>query len=114
MSSDRFRFNRKVVLEDSQPQPDGAGGYQQSWVALGEHWASFAAFGGKTSEQGGAAVSSQSYRISLRAAPAGSSDRPRPGQRFREGGRLFRIEAVREADASGKYLTCQCFEEVAP
>ena len=58
MSSDRFRFSRKVVLEDSQPQPDGAGGYQQSWVALGEHWASFAAFGGKTSEQGGAAVSS--------------------------------------------------------
>jgi head-tail adaptor len=32
--------------------------------------------------------------------------------RFRDGGRLYRIEAVQESDATGRWLTCFAVEEV--
>lgn len=110
----RFLLNRRLVLEDPQRLSDGAGGYSESWIPLGESWANMAPLTGRTSGQEGTSLSLQRYRITLRASPAGSVARPRPGQRFREETRLFRIETVREADPGGRYLACQCLEEVAP
>ncbi|MEM1004270.1 MAG: head-tail adaptor protein, partial [Pseudomonadota bacterium] len=43
----------------------------------------------------------------------GSSMRPAPDQRFREGARQFVIRAVAERDPRGQYLTCFADEEVA-
>ena len=51
-------------------------------------------------------------RITVRAAAVGDARRPKPGQRFREGGRLFRILAVSERDTGGRYLACMAREEV--
>ncbi|CUH87446.1 Bacteriophage head-tail adaptor [Phaeobacter sp. CECT 5382] len=114
MTTAQMRLNRKLVLEDPQRISDGSGGYSEAWTPLGEIWAQMAPLSGRTSGQEGASLSLQRYRITLRASPVVSLSRPRPGQRFREETRLFRIETVREADASGRYLACQCLEEVAP
>lgn len=106
--------SRRLVLQDPQRISDGAGGYRESWADLGVVWAELTPMTGRTSGQEGGSLSLQRYRISLRASPQGAVSRPRPGQRFRKGLRLFRIEAVSEADAKGRYLICQCIEEVAP
>jgi hypothetical protein len=92
------QLRRRLLLEDPQRLSDGAGGAQT----------------GRTAGQEGGSLSLQRYKITLRATPQGSLSRPRPGQRFRQGQRLFRIEAVSEADPGGRYLNCQCIEEVAP
>lgn len=105
---------RRLVLEDPQRLSDGAGGYSESWAPLGVVWGAFTSQSGRTSGRDGGSLSLQRYKITLRAAPQGSPARPRPGQRLRQGQRLFRIEAVSEADSLGRYLTCQCQEEVAP
>ena len=112
MSADRVRLNRKLVLEEAQRSPDGAGGMVESWVALGTLWAELRPGAGR--ERGGQFVtlSKVPYRIVVRAEPEGSPARPKPDQRFRENGRVFRILAVAEHDAAGRYLTCHAIEEV--
>ena len=108
-----YRMNRKLVLEGAERVADGAGGWDETWVQLGTLWADLRARTGR--ETGGEAVSlsSTGYRIVVRAAPFGAPSRPRPGQRFRDGARIFEITAVAEADATRRYLTCFAEEEVA-
>ena len=103
----------QLVLESPERVGDGAGGFVQTWVALGTLWVSLEARGGRGVAQTGAAVSRAAYRIVVRGAPMGAPDRPRPGQRFRDGSRLFHIEAVTERDPRARYLVCHAHEEVA-
>ncbi len=112
MRREAVRLNRKLVLEEAQRAPDGAGGQVETWVALGTVWASVSAGAGR--EQGGqlVTVSKVPYRIVVRAEPEGSPARPKPDQRFRDGGRIFRILAVAEHDAAAHYLMCHAREEV--
>lgn len=107
-------LSRALVLESAQRAADGAGGFSESWTVLGTLWAEVTARTARESGGAGGAVALASYRITVRGAPVGASNRPRPGQRFREGARLFRILGVVEADAAARYLACTCEEEVAP
>ena len=107
------RLNRALVLEEALNVPDGAGGFSQSWSSLGQIWAAVDFRSGREAGQGGGAVSLASYRITVRGAPVGSTMRPRPDQRFREGSRVFRILSVGELDVEGRYLTCVAQEEAA-
>lgn len=107
------RLTRALVLETPQRSPDGAGGYAESWAALGTLWAEVAPRRGRDTQAGGLPLAAQPARILVRAAPPGSPARPAPGQRFAEGARRWRIEAVTEADARGLYLACDVTEEVA-
>ena len=59
-----------------------------------------------------ASLSRVTYRITVRSAPPGSPARPEPDQRFVEGARVFRIQAVKEHDPGGRFLTCRAIEEV--
>ena len=102
-------LNRALVLEAPQRVADGAGGFTQSWAALGTLWAEVSFRHG--SERAGR--SRAAWRIVVRGAPEGSSMRPRVDQRFCEGGRFFRIVAVAERDPGGRYLTCLAEEEMA-
>ena len=43
----------------------------------------------------------------------GSTSRPLPDQRFREGTRVFRVLSVAERDPGSRFLICQTEEEVA-
>ena len=51
------------------------------------------------------------WRITVRGARDADPRRPRPEQRFRMGARVFRIEAVAEADPAGLWLDCIAKEE---
>lgn len=106
-------LNRRLVLEDGGRVPDGAGGFAESWVALGTVWADIRSRTGRETAGEDTSLSRTGFRIILRAAPIGAPSRPRPGQRFRDGARFFLIEAVAERDAQARYLTCYCQEEVA-
>ncbi len=106
------RLNRKLVLEEAQRAPDGAGGYTRTWTEVGEMWAAVDAGTGRERAGEFVTLSTVTYRITVRGAPQGAPSRPRPEQRFREGTRLFRILAVTEDDARGHYLICFANEEV--
>jgi len=107
------RLNRMLALEGVERAPDGAGGFSESWVALGDLWAEVTARTGRERAEAGVPVSSMSYRIVVRGAPEGAPSRPKPEQRFRDGARVFTIQAVSERDPAGRYLTCFATEEVA-
>lgn len=108
-----FRLNRKLVLEAPERISDGAGGFTTQWQPLGILWASVTARTGRETATAGAPISSMSYRITVRGAPYNAPQRPKPEQRFREGERLFVIQAVAEEDSDGRYLTCFAIEETA-
>lgn len=102
-------LSRRLVLEAPERVADGAGGYRETWVARGRLWAEIVPRGaGREVES---AVARVNHRITVRAAPEGAPSRPMPSMRFREGARLFRIEAVTEADPGGRYLLCFASEE---
>ena len=106
-------LDRRLTLEEAQNLPDGAGGFQQSWVTLGALWARLKPRLGGESGADSATLSKAAYVITVRAAPFGAPSRPRPDQRFREGARVFRILAVSDNDDRGRYLNCVAQEEVA-
>ncbi len=103
-------LNRALVLEHRVEAPDGAGGYSSSWEILGSLWAEITPGRGRAKAGVTTAVSAVPYRITVRAAPVGARSRPAPGQRFRDGGRFYRIDAVAERDASRRYLVCSAEE----
>lgn len=107
------RLNMELLLETPERIADGAGGFIETWAPLGTVWGEVTARTGRLVSGEAVAVSATGHRITLRAAPVGHSNRPRPGQRFRMGPRVFRVDAVSEADERGLYLTCQCEEELA-
>ncbi|MEE9429055.1 MAG: head-tail adaptor protein [Paracoccaceae bacterium] len=110
--SGSVHLNRKLVLEDPVRVDDGAGGHSESWTVLGTVWASVRAGTGREYASQHLTLSKVPYRIIVRAAPAGSMERPKPEQRFVEGSRVFRILAVSEHDSRGHYLMCHAREEV--
>lgn len=105
-------LNRALVLEGVVRAPDGAGGYTETWTALGTLWAEVLPGSGSDTLGEERMLSAVPYRITVRAAPQGAASRPVAGQRFREGARLFLIKAVTERDPRGRYLTCFAREEV--
>ena len=106
------RLNRRLTLENPERVPDDAGGYVETWTALGVVWAEVIARTGREMVVSGAAVSSVPYRVVVRGAPVGHPERPRPEQRFRDGGRVFHIRSVAEHDPQGRFLLCMADEEV--
>lgn len=106
------QLTRKLVLETPATASDGAGGFIESWQPLGTVWAEIKTGTGRERAGAFTTVSRMAFRITVRAAPVGSDQRPRPDQRFREGTRLYRIVAVSERDPQGLYLICFANEEV--
>ncbi len=106
------KLNRALVLEEVLRTPDGAGGFTEAWSALGTLWAEILPGSGSDALGEERMLSAVPYRITVRGTPQGSRSRPRAGQRFREGMRLFLIQAVTERDQLGRHLTCFAREEV--
>lgn len=107
------RLNRALVLEERGTAPDGAGGFVETWIPLGTLWADVQLRSGRATGGQDAALGLTACRIFVRAAALGAPSRPRPGQRFREGTRVFAIQAVAEAGADGRFLVCFAEEELA-
>jgi len=108
------QLNRSLVLEGAVKVSDGAGGYTRNWEPLGVLWAELKAGTGRETGAPAATVSRVPYKITVRAAPYGAASRPTVGQRFRDGVRIFQINAVAEKGAHAQFLTCHVDEEVAP
>ncbi len=106
------RLSRKLELEDRVRSGDGAGGFSGGWVQLGTHWGAVDPISGRLERSDGAARSRVAYKITVRAMPPASSARPRAGQRFREGARVYDIRAVLQS-SDARYLTCIVDEEAA-
>lgn len=111
--TDKVRLNRLLTLEERVAEPDGAGGRTVTWRALGALWAEMTARSAREDFVAGRPLPRVSYRIRIRAAPVGAPSRPLPEQRLREGGRVFDILAVAEADPTGRYLEILAEEGVA-
>jgi len=106
-------LSRRLTLEERRQTPDGAGGFVEDWAPLGTLWAEIDARSGREAGlRPAAAVSLSRLRITVRGAPVGDPARPKPDQRFREGGRIYSIRAVTEADGHARYLICFADEEV--
>ena len=104
------RLTRPLILEVALRAGDGAGGYAEVWQARGTVWGELRPGAGREGAAMGAAVAVQPLRVILRGLPVGHDLRPLAGMRFRDGARVFRVLAVTEADAGGRYLTCACEE----
>ena len=105
-------LSRRLVLETPQMVADGAGGFSRVWVSLGVLWGEVLAGTGREAAGEEINVASVNYRVTVRGAAVGSTARPKPEQRLRDGSRLFVILAVSERDAEGLYLTCITREEL--
>ena len=107
-------LSRKLVLEDAYRTPDGSGGFATEWQDLGTLWAEIkpGRGGQRLDDETGRTV--VPLQIVVRSAPFGAPSRPRAGQRFREGERIYSILAVEEQDASGHYLAVRAQEEGTP
>ena len=102
-------FNRKLVLEAPTRVSDGAGGFSEDWQALCIVWGEVLPRGAGREVE----ASELKLKITVRAALQGAPSRPTAAMRFRDGDRLYRIEAVTEAEAAGRYLVCFAKEEVS-
>ncbi|KAA2317412.1 head-tail adaptor protein [Pseudooceanicola sediminis] len=106
------RLNRQLVLERSVRSANGSGGYVTTWSELGTLWAEVLPGASSSTRLGGLTVHRQTLKISVRGVAIGRPSRPLPGQRFRDGARIYEIEAVTERDAEGRFLVCTAREEV--
>ena len=106
------RLGRLMRLDSPVRQPDGAGGFTESWLELGTMWCEVLLRSGGETVQSAAPVSAVSYKVTVRSAPKGDPRRPMPGQRFRQGSRFFKIRAVAERARLGSFLICFVDEEV--
>ncbi|MDB6178029.1 head-tail adaptor protein [Paracoccus sp. Z330] len=102
----------RLELEDQQRDSDGLGGHVVTWRRLGALFGEMDSGSGRRRSAQVGAESVVSWRIIVRAARLGDPRRPRAGQRFRMGQRVFHIDAVAERDGAGHWLTCFATEEV--
>ena len=105
------RLTVPLVLESPERVADQMGGYRMAWRVLGILYAQMRAGTGAERQGEIGAESVVPWRITVRGARARDPRRPRPEQRFRMGERVFRIEAVAEADPAGRWLVCLAKEE---
>lgn len=106
------RLDRRMVLEGPTRVADGAGGFTLAWAVRGVIWAALRPGSGREAAGEEVLVAETPYRITVRGAPVGSGALPKPEDRLRDGGRVFTILAVTEADPRGQYLTCFAREGV--
>lgn len=106
------KLDRRLVLEEANSVSDGAGGNSEVWSALGVHWAQVDARTGSGRSREFLTRSRLGLKITIRFAPQGSTARPKPGQRFVDGSRIYAIDAVHEIGGRSGYLMCFAEEEV--
>jgi head-tail adaptor len=104
-------LTRRLVLEAPASVVDATGGQVIVWTALGEVWAEMRVVSGRERREDPVRLGVTGWRVRLRASAPDSLARPRAGQRFREGPRVFAILSVAEADGGGRWLECRCEEE---
>jgi len=106
------RLSRKLELEGLARITNGSGGFTGEWSPLGIHWGAVDPISGRMERGDGHSRSRVAYKITVRAVPPTSSARPKAGQRFREGARIYDIRSVLQS-SDARYLNCIAEEEIA-
>lgn len=107
----RPRLQRRLVLEKAVQVGDGSGGFAETWEEQGALWAEVTPSAGRETEGEEFPQATVPFRITVRGASVGAPSRPEPGQRFRDGTRLYAILAVTERDPDGRWLVCAARQE---
>lgn len=105
------KLTRRLALMAPVRVPNGSGGYAETWEEFGQLWAEVLPRSGSAVGAVDLPLGRTGFRITVRAAPQGSPQRPVPGQEFVEGARRFRVQAVTERDAEGRFLVCFAQED---
>ncbi|WBU65339.1 head-tail adaptor protein [Paracoccus aerodenitrificans] len=107
------RLSVPLVLETGERVGDGMGGSRIVWRAVGVVYARMKRRSGRLRGAQAGAETLLLWTITLRGFPEGDPRRPVAGQRLRMGARIFRIDAVAEADPAGRFLDIVAKEERA-
>ena len=108
----RRTFTRYLVRHVPVDRPDGAGGTLRGWERRGAFWGEIRIRSARLRVTDVGADPRLRLRITIHSVPEDHPNRPVQGDRFREGGRTYEIEAVHEADRKGRYLACLVHEVV--
>lgn len=98
-------LNRRLTLQAPMETPDGAGGVSLSFFDVAPLWAQVEPVTAQRvviADGDGATVT---HRIQIRAGPEITTR-----HRLRDGARIFEIVALREADASRRYIDIHAHE----
>lgn len=89
-------YSRYLILEASIRTPDGAGGFDRVWTAQGGFWGDIKLRSGALRHGDFGRLPRLQVRITTHVVPEGSSRRPAPGDRVRDGARVYEVEAVHD------------------
>ena len=97
-------MTRRLVRLTPSAAADGAGGVVRGWSEGAALWGEvrLRSGGARTGEWG--PRERVRARIAVHALPPGHPARPVPGDRLRDGVRLWSVEAVQPEDLTGRYL----------
>ena len=108
----QISLNWSLTLEERQRTADGAGGFTETWIELGQLWGDVRARGASATEVTAGTTTLARYQIFVRGVAEGNPKRPKVGQRLRNGSKAYTIDSVSENDPRGMYLLCIAREEV--
>ena len=97
------RLDRRLVLEEAERSPDGAGGWTVQWSAVATLWAGVEFLRGGEGLSAEAMTAAATHRVILRRR----SD-VTPAMRFSEGARVLDILAVEQEGR--RWTRCLCRE----
>ncbi len=102
---DAGRLTARLVLERQEVVDDGQGGAVTGFVELARVWALVEPRSFAEEEKGPGLVATVTHHVTVRASRDLAA-----GQRFRKGGRVLEILAVRDPDETGRFQLALCRE----
>src|SRR5689334_7643032 len=95
----------QLALETSVAEPDGLGGFAETWQDVATVFAKVEPVSADGRFGAGQSLETVTHRVTLRHRDGLAS-----GMRFTKGGRVFEIVTVHDPDESGRYLVCRTRE----
>jgi len=95
----------RLVLQAVTAEPDGLGGFAESWSDVATVFARIEPVSADSRFGAGQTLEAATHRITLRRRAGVEAD-----MRFAGSGRVFRIVTVHDPDESGRYLLCRTRE----
>ena len=101
-------LNKRLVIEDLDSSPDGAGGSDINWIQFANVWAKVKPRHQSEKLFADTVTSTTSHLITIRYLQG-----LRPRMRFVDGTRQFEILSIVNVDEADKWLSCLCQEKPA-
>ena len=101
-------LRRRLALEAASDVADGSGGMVRTWASLAEVFAAVTPRRRREDVVNGRAVGLVTHAITIRWRGDVTGD-----MRFVDGGTVYRVLSVEDADPKRRFLECWCEEEQA-